>query len=304
MATSGHPASAHEQNGMSAEQTRAAREPAVTLTALVVDDEAIARDGLGHILSALGGVEVLPGCRNGRDAIKTIRSRKPDVVFLDVEMPDLNGIDVVRALQDDALGDNLPIFVFVTAYSAYAIEAFNLAASDYLVKPFTDERIERCMARVRRLHTRMRAERLSQAVISLARNDLTTVPAAPVSSPKTYVQRILIPSGMRTVVVPVHTVDWIGADNDYLVVHSQGKTHLLRGTLGAIEQDLDPQLFIRAHRSMIVNVDQIAELIRDRDGSAALVLKDGTRLPVGRRRYDEIRDRLASHTVPRVGGDR
>ena len=288
---------------MSAEQSRSATEPAVTLTALVVDDEAIARDGLGHILTALGGIEVLPGCRNGRDAIKMIRARKPDVVFLDVEMPDMNGIDVVRSLQEDALGEDLPIFVFVTAYSAYAIEAFNIAASDYLVKPFTDERIGRCMARVRRMHARMRAERLSQAVISLARNDLATVPeiAAP---QKRYAQRILVPHGVRTVVVPVNTVDWIGADNDYIVVHSQGKTHLLRGTLGAIEQDLDPRLFVRAHRSILVSIEQIAELRRDRDGSAALVLKDGTRLPVGRRRYDEIRDRLASHTVPRVGGDR
>ena len=288
---------------MSTEQPRSPTEPAVTLTALVVDDEAIARDGLGHILTALGGIEVLPGCRNGRDAIKMIRARKPDVVFLDVEMPDMNGIDVVRSLQEDALGEDLPIFVFVTAYSAYAIEAFNIAASDYLVKPFTDERIGRCMARVRRMHARMRAERLSQAVISLARNDLAAVPDA-AAPQKSYAQRILVPHGVRTVVVPVNTVDWIGADNDYIVVHSQGKTHLLRGTLGAIEQDLDPQLFVRAHRSILVNIDQIAELRRDRDGSAALVLKDGTRLPVGRRRYDEIRDRLASHTVPRVGGDR
>jgi two-component system LytT family response regulator len=288
---------------MSTDHSPSATDSAVTLTALVVDDEAIARDGLGHILTALGGIEVLPGCRNGRDAIKAIRARKPDVVFLDVEMPDMNGIDVVRSLQEDALGEDLPIFVFVTAYSAYAIEAFNLAASDYLVKPFTDERIGRCMARVRRLHARMRAERLSQAVISLARNDLA-VPAAPAAPQKAYAQRILVPHGVRTVVVPVNTVDWVGADNDYIVVHSQGKTHLLRGTLGAIEQDLDPQFFVRAHRSILVNIEQIAELRRDRDGSAALVLRDGTRLPVGRRRYDEIRDRLASHTVPRVGGDR
>lgn len=289
-----------ERHVMKSDDLRSAAEPAATLTALVVDDEAIARDGLGQILASLGGIEVLPGCRNGRDAIRVIRARRPDVVFLDVEMPDVNGIDVVRSLQEDMPADELPIFIFVTAYSAYAIEAFNLAASDYLVKPFTDARIAHCMSRVRRLRARMRAERLSEAVLSLARNDLVT-PTAAATTSKAYVQRILIPHGVRTVVVPVNTVDWIGADNDYIVVHAQGKTHLLRGTLGAIEQDLDPRCFIRAHRSIVVNIEQIAELRRDRDGSAALVLRDGTRLPVGRRRYDEIRDRLASHTIPHVG---
>jgi two-component system, LytTR family, response regulator len=276
--------------------------PTATLTALVVDDEAIARDGLGHILSALDGIEVLPGARNGREAIKMIRARRPDVVFLDVEMPDVNGIDVVRTLQDEATSDELPIFVFVTAYSTYAIEAFNLAASDYLVKPFTDARIARCMDRVRRLHVRIRAERLSQAVLSMARNDFAA-PHAPATAPKAYIQRMLIPHGVRTIVVPVNTIEWIGADNDYIVVHSQGKAHLLRGTLGAVEQDLDPNNFARAHRSILVNVEQIAELRRERDGSAAMVLRDGTRLPVGRRRYDEIRVRLGSRSVSGIGSD-
>jgi len=270
------------------------------LTALVVDDESIARDGLGEILTSLGGVEVLAGCRNGRDAIRAIHAHRPDVVFLDVEMPDVNGIDVARVIQSETPAEELPIFVFVTAYSAYAIEAFNLGASDYLVKPFTDARIAQCMTRVRRLHTRMLAEKLSDAVLSLARNDFT-VPVSRQSAPRTYAQRILVPHGVRTIVVPVNSVEWIGADNDYIVVHAQGKTHLLRGTLGAIEEDLDPQSFVRAHRSILVNIEQIAELRRDRDGSAALVLRDGTRLPVGRRRYDDIRDRLASHTGPRVG---
>lgn len=286
---------------VSAEDAARAALVAVALKALVVDDEAIARDGLGHILAALGGVEVLPGARNGRDAIKAIRSRRPDVVFLDVEMPDVNGIDVVRALQEDTPPDELPIFVFVTAYSTYAIEAFNLAASDYLVKPFTDARIARCMDRVRRAHSRIRAERLSHALISFARDDFAAPSAKAV--PRAYVQRMLIPHGVRTIVVPVNAIEWIGADNDYIVVHTQGKAHLLRGTLGALEQDLDPNCFARAHRSILVNIDQIAELRRDRDGSAAMVLRDGTRLPVGRRRYDEIRVQLASRTISGAGSD-
>lgn len=286
---------------MISDEPTTATAAATTLTALVADDESIARDGLGHILAALDGVEVLPGARNGREAIRMIRARRPDVVFLDVEMPDINGIDVVRTLQDEVAPDELPVFVFVTAYSNYAIEAFNLAASDYLVKPFTDARIARCMDRVRRLHARVRAEQLSRAVLSLAQHGFATPP--PSAAPKSYLQRILIPHGVRTIVVPVNTVEWIGADNDYIVVHAQGKAHLLRGTLGAIEQELDPACFARAHRSIVVNVDHITELRRERDGSAAMVLRDGTRLPVGRRRYDEIRVRLASHAVPGTGAD-
>jgi two-component system LytT family response regulator len=274
-----------------------ATEPTSTLTAVVVDDEEIARAGLGQILKSLGGIEVLPGCRNGRDAIASILAGGPDVVFLDVEMPDITGIDVVRSLQNELTVDAMPVIVFVTAYTAYTLEAFDLAAADYLVKPFTDARVAHCMDRVRRLHARARAERLSQAVLSPTRDGLTT--PAPHN---VYTQRILIPHGMRTVVVPVSTVDWIGADDDYIVIHAQGKAHLLRETLSAIEKELDPQYFARVHRSILVNIEQIAELRRDRDGAAALVLRDGTRLPVGRRRYDDIRDRLAGHTVPRVAG--
>jgi two-component system LytT family response regulator len=270
------------------------------LTALVVDDEAIAREGLGQILAALQGIEVLPGARNGRDAIRAIRTRHPDVVFLDVEMPDLSGIDVVHKLQSELSASELPIFVFVTAYSTYAIEAFNLEASDYLVKPFTDARIARCIDRVRRLREHVQAEELSNAVLSLARSDFPAL-RAPALPSKAYLQRILVPHGARTIVVAVHAIDWIGADSDYIVIHSQGKAHLLRGTLGALEQELDPNCFVRAHRSIVVNADQIVELRRDRNGSAAMILRDGTRLPVGRRRYDEMRIHLASHTVPGVG---
>lgn len=276
----------------------ASTDVSVPLTAVVVDDEAIARDGLERILALQPGVKVLAGCRNGGEAIQVIRARRPDVVFMDVEMPDINGIDVVRSLTRDAPPDDLPTFVFVTAYSDHAVEAFDLAASDYLVKPFSDERIALCVGRVHRLRARMQAERLSDAMLTFARQSVATSALAP----KAYLQRILIPHGVRTVVVPVNEVHWVAADNDYIVVHAQGKTHLLSGTLSAMEEELDPECFVRAHRSVLVNIDRIVELRRERDGSAALVLSDGTRLPVGRRRYDDIRHRLSNHIAPR--GDR
>jgi two-component system LytT family response regulator len=218
-------------------------------------------------------------------------------------MPDLSGIEIVRKLQLESPATDLPIFVFVTAYSTYAIEAFNVEASDYLVKPFTDGRIARCVDRVRRLRAQIQVEQLSNAVLSLARSDFVPLRGS-AHAPRRYMQRILIPHGTRTIVVPVHEIDWIGADSDYLVIHSQGKARFLRGTLGALEQDLDPDFFVRAHRSILVNVNQIVELRRDRNGSAAMILRGGTRLPVGRRRYDDMRLRLASHAVSAIGVDR
>jgi two-component system LytT family response regulator len=288
------------RNVLTAENSELALGPAATVTALVVDDETIARDGLGGILTSLGGIEVLGGCRNGRDAIRAIRTHSPDVVFLDVEMPDLNGLDIIRSIRAELPADELPIFVFVTAYSNYAIEAFNLAVSDYLIKPFSDARVALCLRRVRRLLACARAERLNQAVIALAAGGLP-MPVRSSGSAEPYIRRVLIPHGVRTVVVPVDTIDWLGADNEYVAVHSRGKTYLMRGPLSTIVQNLDPRVFVRVHRSIVANMEQIVELQRDRNGLATLLLRDGTRLSIGRRRYEEIHQQLGSRTARRAG---
>jgi two-component system LytT family response regulator len=277
------------------------------ITVLVVDDEAIAREGLESILGAMPGISVLPGCRNGHDAIAAAQQSRPDVVFLDIEMPGIDGFNVARMLTP-APG---PIIVFVTAYSSYAVGAFELEASDYLVKPFSDARVSACVARVRRLcgdrHEKQRVAHLVQLVGSWASEHGSGLPSAEdsllqevatsdradrESAPK-YATRLLVPNGMRTSIISVDLIDWITADDDYVVLHARGKTYLLRATLGAIAAELHPHAFVRTHRSVLVNVSRITELRRERDGSATVVLEDGRRLPVGRRRYEDVRQALA-----------
>ncbi|MEO7083282.1 MAG: LytTR family DNA-binding domain-containing protein [Gemmatimonadaceae bacterium] len=289
----------------------AARAP-TPITVLVVDDEAIAREGLESILASMPRVSVLPGCRNGNDAIAAAQQSRPDVIFLDIEMPGIDGFGVARMLTRDPG----PIIVFVTAYSSYAVGAFELEASDYLVKPFSDARVSACVVRVRRLcgdrDKQQREARLAQLVVSWAQEHdggLSTAEVSPLHdvtvadranrdlAPK-YATRLLVPNGMRTSIVPVDLIDWITADDDYVALHTRGKTHLLRGTLGAIAAGLHPNAFVRTHRSVLVNVSRITELRRERDGSAVVVLEDGRRLPVGRRRYEDVRQALAQ---PREG---
>ena len=298
--------------GARVDATVATRAPA-PITVLVVDDEAIAREGLEGILASMPGISVLPGCRNGHDAIDAARQSHPDVIFLDIEMPGIDGFGVARMLAPDPG----PIVVFVTAYSSYAVGAFELEASDYLVKPFTDARVSACVARARRLcgdrDKQQRGADLAQFVVSWAREQEDALSAAegPLlhevtpsdvvnreSAPR-YATRLLVPNGTRTSVIPVDLIDFITADDDYVVLHARGKTYLLRGTLGAIAAELHPHVFVRTHRSVLVNLSRIAELRRERDGSAAVVLEDGRRLPVGRRRYDDVRQALSQ---PRDGG--
>ncbi len=268
------------------------------ITVLVVDDEAIAREGLESILAAMPGVTVLSGCRNGQDAIAAAQQSRPDVIFLDIEMPGIDGLGVARMLMPDPG----PIIVFVTAYSSYAVDAFELEASDYLVKPFSDARVSACVARVRRLcgdrDKQQREARLAQLVVSWAQ-DVTGSDRADRDSVPKYATRLLVPNGMRTSIIPVDLIDWITADDDYVALHARGKTYLLRGTLGAIAAGLNPNAFVRTHRSVLVNVSRITELRRERDGSAAVVLEDGRRLPVGRRRYEDVRQALSQ---PRESG--
>lgn len=289
-----------------------ATRPPTPITVLVVDDEAIAREGLESILASMPGISVLPGCRNGHDAIDAAQQSRPDVIFLDIEMPGIDGFGVARMLAPDPG----PIIVFVTAYSSYAVDAFELEASDYLVKPFTDARVGACVARVQRLcgdrDKQQREAHLAQLVVSWAQehdggpstaegsllHDVTPSDRADRDSAPKYATRLLVPNGMRTSIIPVDLIDWITADDDYVVLHARGKTYLLRGTLGAIAAGLHPRAFVRTHRSVLVNVSRITELRRERDGSAAVVLEDGHRLPVGRRRYEDVRQALSQ---PREG---
>ena len=216
---------------------------------LIVDDEPLAREGIRAHLEAAGGFRVVAECATGRAAVGIIRARKADVVFLDVQMPGMSGFDVV-----DAVGlEGMPVTVFITAYDAHALKAFEVHAVDYLLKPIDPKRFRQMAERVR----------------ALLRGD-----KAP--------QRLVLRDGQRSIVLAPSEIDWIEADGDYVRVYAQGKGHLVRHTIGALEQRLDATQFARIHRSAIVNVERVRELRPEGDRGFRVVLKDGTQLRMSR----------------------
>jgi two-component system, LytTR family, response regulator len=217
---------------------------------LIVDDEPLARDVIRGLLSRVDHVTIVGECGNGKDAVTAVKTLAPDVVFLDVQMPDLDGFGVLRRIPSE----NSPIFILVTAYDEFAVKAFEAEALDFVVKPFTDERLYRAFERARR--------RLA---------------------PK-YRARLLVSSGRRSQSLPVASVTWIAAEDYYARIYANGASHLLRESLAALERDLDPRTFVRIHRSALVNVSYVRELTRGAEGRYTVVLRDGTRLDVSERR--------------------
>ena len=232
------------------------------LKALIVDDETLARRGIRQLLASHIDVTVVGECRDGADAVRTLEMHEVDLLFLDVQMPVLSGFDVMRQLIATRDISALPATIFLTAYEQFALEAFEVEAIDYLVKPASQERFDAALARVRR--------RRSSAPAVLAPEDAHT-------------RHVVIHGARGKRLIPVQEILWIGADDYYAAIHTAGKRYLLRETMASLEARLDRTRFVRIHRGAIVNLDAVRELQRH-DGEAALVLTDGTRVPVSRRR--------------------
>ena len=245
------------------------------LRALIVDDEPLARERLRRLLAAEPDVEIAGECRDGAEALAAIGDATADVVFLDIQMPEMDGFEVLSAL-DPA---NLPAIVFVTAYDQYALRAFEFHALDYLLKPLDGRRLRETLLRAReRLAARDSGE-ASRRVLGLL---------AEVQQHRRYLQRFAIRSAGRVAFVPVRDVEAIEADGNYMRVHvDAGHHHLIRDTMDELAGRLDPQRFLRVHRSWIVAVDQIHELHTWFHGGHVLVLKRGRRVPVGRK-YSQV----------------
>jgi two-component system LytT family response regulator len=243
---------------------------------LIVDDEAPARSKLRRFLAADPEVEVVGEAGSGTEAVEAVRALAPDVVFLDVQMPGLDGFGVVAALE----GEALPQVVFVTAYDEFAVKAFEVHAVDYLLKPFGPDRFERALARVKE---RVRARR-DDGLDRRLRTVLAEVTRRP-----TYLERLLVPDGGKSVLLEVSRIDWIEAEGNHVRLHVGPASHLVRATLAALEERLDPARFLRIHRSRIVNADRIREVHPWSHGDQLVVLRDGTELIMSRR----YRDRLA-----------
>jgi two-component system LytT family response regulator len=243
---------------------------------LIVDDEPIARRGIRQQLRPEADVEIIGECANGREAVAAIRKQSPDLIFLDVQMPLLDGFGVV-----DAIGvDNLPAVVFVTAYDEHAIRAFEVNALDYLLKPIDQDRFQKTLSRVRLQLNGAKIEQLQRKFASL----LQHLEESKTESTRTkYSGGIAIRESSRVFFLSVDEIDWINAQGNYIQIHTEGSAHLLRETMKGIETKLDPEKFLRIRRSTIVRIERIKELHPLFNGEYAVSLRNGTQLTSSRR---------------------
>jgi two-component system, LytTR family, response regulator len=269
--------------------------PAV-IRAIIVDDEPLARRGIRARLDRAGGYTVVAECASGREAIAAIREHAPNVVFLDVQMPGIDGFGVI----DEIGADRMPVVIFVTAYDTHALRAFEAHAFDYLLKPIDDVRFATTLERARRRVVEREESEVARRLAALMqdlRPALASAESAPprrpdAGEPAPLPNRIVIRDRDRVLFVDVGDIDWIGADGDYVRIHTAGKSHLVRDTMVAMEQRLDATQFVRIHRSAIVNVARIRELRPYSSREYAVILHDGTRLRLSRRYRDRLRGRF------------
>jgi two-component system LytT family response regulator len=236
------------------------------LRALIVDDEPIARRRIRRLLRSVDAVEIAGECGDGRSALEAIDSTRPDLVFLDVQMPELDGFDVVTQLHPE----RTPAVVFVTAFDRYALRAFDVHAVDYLLKPIAPARLRLAVDRVR---DRIERGTNQSALVSLLQ-ELRNRPRP--------LTRLAVRARGRIVMLDVDAIDWIQAADNYVTVHASGREYLLRETLAALERQLDPACFVRIHRSTIAALDRIVELQPSSHGDFDVRLRDGTQLTLSR----------------------
>lgn len=242
---------------------------------LIVDDESIARQGLRLLLKLESDIEVIGECANGLEAVTAIQELSPDLVFLDVQMPELDGFGVV-----EAVGLNrLPMIIFITAYDKYALRAFEISAVDYLLKPFDRERFQNTLWRARKQLHLQNAGALDHRIESLIEN---------LGGAKKYLQRIVVKSGGRIFFLNVEEIDWIEASGNYVSLNVKGKTHLVRETMNGMESKLDPKKFLRIRQSVIVNLDKVSELQPLFKGEYIVLMQDGTKLTSSRGYHKRI----------------
>jgi two-component system, LytTR family, response regulator len=253
---------------------------------LVVDDEPLAREVAVGVLRRDPDISSIEECENGLRAKEIITRTRPDIVFLDIEMPGLTGVQLAEDLQNEQ-----PVIVFTTAFSQYAMDAFDVAATDYILKPFSDERFLEALGRAKR---RVRERRLSQLAGQMAHvaAELQHGEPGDQSGPVArYMQRMSLKHGDGTIVLRMDEIVWIEAQDYCVMVHSTRGNHLIRGSLNALEEQLDPDWFVRAHRTAIVSLQHVRET-HDRDG-LRLVLSNGATVPVSRSRKPHVEARLS-----------
>lgn len=251
---------------------------------LIVDDEPLARRNLRVLLERDPQIEILDECRNGREAVKAINTLSPDLIFLDIQMPEMDGFDVLARVGPE----HIQAIIFVTAFDQYALKAFDVHALDYLLKPFDDERFTRALERAKSQIAAREINQLSDRLLAL----LEQRESESKGSKREYLKRLMIKTSNRMMLVKVDEIDFIEADGNYAKLHVGRKTHLLREKMSDLEGRLDPAKFVRIHRSIIVNLDRIKEMHPHFNGDYVVVLEDGRQLRLSRTRREQLEARL------------
>jgi two-component system LytT family response regulator len=264
------------------------REPIVSeLRIVIADDEPLARRGLQQLLASHRDCTVVGECRNGRETVRSLRRLQPHVLFLDIQMPGLDGFQVLQSLAPL----RSPAIVFVTAYDEFAVRAFETHALDYLLKPVSQERFDRTMQRIRDRARADRAAELSQELVTLLSTRGWTPGPGPLrlaDGPDSAPAAVVVPTERGELVIDSAEIDWVQAEDYYAAVHALGRRHLIRESLSSLEKRLDPRQFVRIHRSALVRIDRIREICSPERGTAMVVLRDGTRVPISRRKRERV----------------
>ena len=240
---------------------------------IIIDDEEPARLILREFLSAYNDIKIIAECANGFDAVKAITESNPDLIILDIQMPKLNGFEVLELVEQP------PAIIFATAYNQYAVQAFEVHAVDYILKPFSKERLSEAMEHAK--------QRLNKKIPIPAQELASAAGMKP-----TPLERILVKDGSKVHVIPVDKIDYIEAQDDYVAIKSDGKTHLKQERMAELEKELDTAKFVRVHRSYIVNLERIARIELYAKDSRMAILKDGTKLLISRAGYEKLKGLL------------
>lgn len=266
------------------------------LRTIIVDDEHLARRGLSLRLQHVPQIDVIAQCSNGEEALIAIAEHSPDLVFLDIQMPGMNGFEVINALQSDVM----PMIIFVTAYNEYAVDAFKVHAIDYVLKPIDDERLHEAINRAVSHHEHADATRSKEKLVELVMG-MTGASASSIEemadsgeAGKPWPEKISIKDGSEIQFIKVADIGWVDAAGDYMCVHANAKTHIMRITMKQLESLLNPAVFLRIHRSTIVNSDGITGAQTLSNGEYLLTLEGGTQLKVSRSFRDRVQHLLST----------
>ena len=268
------------------------------ITALIVDDEPLARKGLSFRLAEFEQIELLGECQNGLEAVTMIPQLRPDLVFLDIQMPGLNGFQVINKLRE--LEQPIPMIVFVTAYDTYAIKAFDIHALDYVLKPIDEKRLALAIDKVSEVFKLNRQGdhkvKLAKLVADYSGDDceeiLRRLASGEALESTKYPSILAIKDGSEVTRVAVDDIQWIDAAGDYMCVHADDGTHIMRRTMKELEEELDPRKFVRAHRSAIVNIQYVNKMVSHISGEYHLVLTNGSELKVSRSHRDKVKEMI------------